>query len=185
MVSDSNNNDENCSVVSGAGSVAARCCAARLQQLMHSSGQGNSHGNSNDTGSSSRSSMPTLRQSPSSFPAPPGATMSTSSTSSTSGSARSRMRMRMQASSSSSPVTPSVLTGNYNSPATRQPSSWQLQHQQNGRLPPQKPPTPLTPIPDISAETIDREVNMALSEFKLSHADIMCGFHIRCVWQDG
>ena len=186
------NNDDNCSVVSGSGSVAARRRAARHQQMIgngHQSPQqppnggdrcnGHFYRNGSNIHNSVSGSMPPLHQSSTPIAAPPGATILSSSTGYAAGSARSRMRMRMHASSSSSSTTtPAVSPGNSNPlgsnfvPPSSSPSSpWQQsQHPHNNGRSPQRKPILLTPITDTS---VDREVNMALSELKLSHADII------------
>ena len=90
----------------------------------------------------------------------------------------------MQASSSSpSPAALANATGNDSSPPPHhQPPSWSQSRQQrqpsqqphgnnNGRSPPRRPPILLAPI--TADMSVDREVNLALSELKLSHADIL------------
>jgi len=174
-----NNNDDNCSVVSGvsgANGVAARRRLKRQQQVSHAS----------TDGSGTPRAIPPPHRSP-------AASASSPAGSSSGLSARNRMRMRMQASSPRTPGNATAATSSiadsplYSPGAKKLPMHHQQQQQQQQqsqqRLSPPRQKRNNQPPPfnnnnnnnadfDLSTETIDQEVNLALSELKLLDLDL-------------
>jgi hypothetical protein len=190
--------DENCSMISGAsgaGSVAARRRAARQFPPQHNyNGRGSDFNTTPATpiGSKPRAIAPLPLHESNAYLASPGAASVASSTTSSVaaagavGSARSRMRMRMQqaATTSSNVVTSGRMSssGDPSSPGIVKQPSQHLSHQQQQQQ--QPPPQAKNSKPilfnasaandfTISSDTIEHEVNLALSELKLSHPEII------------
>ena len=186
---------------SGTGSVAARRRAARQFPPQHSyNGRGSDFNTTPATpiGSKPRAIAPPPHQHQSNaYLASPGAASVASSTASSvaaagagagaAGSARSRMRMRMQqatTTTSSNVVTSGRMnsSGDPSSPGIVKQPSQHLSHQQQQQQ--QPPPQAKNSKPilfnasaandfTISSDTIEHEVNLALSELKLSHPEII------------